>query len=132
MIKYLTDGSMVRREETELSDILTTESADHILGLPWVKDGHKVTCYFPHFMQKAKQGYIRYINNQWEIHAGSNMRTAKKLHIPMLNQNIHVYISEQKIVPDWKRHKHMESLAKMCEQCAKSQHCCRFWLDPRL
>lgn len=115
-IKYLTSGTIVTREESELSDVLATESAPNIANLPWVKDNNKVTVYFPSFMKCAKQGYLRRINNSWEIHIRSSIQKAKKLHIPSLNQNFTVYIAEQKIIASWKRHSHMQQLLSLQEK----------------
>ena len=70
-IKYLSDGTIVTREESELSDLLAMETEENLMGLPWVRDGKKVTVYFPRFMKKSKQGFLRRVNNSWEIHIGS-------------------------------------------------------------
>ena len=113
LIKYLNSEDLTEKEEHELSDV--HHYNNHILqnDITWLNDRQKVTVYFPSIMQQPLRGFLRNNNNQWSFHADRSLHTARCIAILQLNKNLAVYISDNKLVCDWKTKVHMRSLANI-------------------
>ena len=61
------------------------------------------------------RGFLYYSNNSWSYHVGRSSRTLRPHPTLLLNTNIHVLISDHKIVLGWKTTKHMLDLRSLLQ-----------------